>query len=83
MATEKHGIPAVCEAVTAAAMLLSQFKRQTRPLDDRDRRNCAEVQAMLERAEAVLYGRGPEPDAAARARALADLADADDRLGLA
>lgn len=58
---EKTGIPLVQWAVTSAAQLLSQLKT-LRALGDRDRDNCATIQKLLERAEAVLYGR-PTVDA--------------------
>ena len=52
---ERKGIPAVCEAVTFAAALLAQLKRNT-ALDDRTRNSCEMIQRMLERAETILYG---------------------------
>lgn len=57
----KTGIPQVCEAVTFAATLLAGLERNPR-LDDRDRRQCAQIRAMLEKAEDVLYGRPSQPE---------------------
>lgn len=51
----KQGFALVAEAVTAAASLLALLG-QSKDLDERDRRSCAMVRELLERAELVIYG---------------------------